>query len=171
MLIERKVDERRLVMRLLAYWRGILPENGFPPTSLVDPHALGDIWPTCFVLQFPDESAEPVFCKAGHAIAVTIDGDFEGMRVSALSHESLAEHATFFADEVRARKVPITRGGAFSDPQGVIQLFRSILLPLGDETGRIEGLLGGASCRRISEKNEELVYHAAATNLRVKVGA
>ena len=42
--------ERRLVLRLLGYWRPLCEDREFSSLSDVDPAQIPDMWPHCFVL-------------------------------------------------------------------------------------------------------------------------
>jgi len=140
--------ERRLVFRLLSHWRDLAGDSGFPSFADVDPFAIPDIWPFCFVLdttEFPDDPivrvAQPGVCGDG--------GNIINRHISALAPATLINHACSYVDEVLRKSVPISRGGDFIRGDGVRILYRSILLPMSDDGTTICGIWGGANCREV----------------------
>ena len=59
--------------------------------------------------------------------------------------------ALAYVDEVLIKGVPISRGGEFSSPNGCKILYRSVLLPVGEDENSISGILGAANCREVVE--------------------
>jgi hypothetical protein len=139
--------ERRLVLRVLSYWREIAGERRFPTFADVDPSAVSSMWPYCFVLDVAGDPDDPVYRIAGHEFASHAGRRLAGMKVSEVPADTLIEKSIVYMDEVLIKKVPITRGGEFSRPDGAKILYRSILLPMSDDDTSISGLLGAANCR------------------------
>lgn len=154
MTAEHDTSERRLVFRLLTYWRELGGEASLPSLSAIDAEAIPDIWPHCFMLECRPDDAEVVFHSAGQEFASTCGRDLTGVEVSSVPSNSLAEHATYFLEEVRRRMAPICRGGAFADADGITVLYRSILVPLSDEGEVVNALLGAANCRRLATADD-----------------
>jgi hypothetical protein len=149
--IERPAGlERRLVFRLLTHWRGLAGENDFPSFADVDPAAMPDMWPFCFVLDTTEHSNDPIVRIAEPGIA----GDAAnviGRPVTALPRATLIEQACSYFPDVLRKRVPISRGGDFIRWDGVRVLYRSILLPMSDDGETICGLLGAANFREVTE--------------------
>jgi hypothetical protein len=139
--------ERRLVLRLLSYWREIAGERAMPRPSDVDGSKISDMWGHCFMLDVPD-NGEPLFRYVGEHYASA--GEFVGQAVSAPGGDTLLGQAASYHRQVLARGIPITLGGQFVSREKNTVLYRSILLPLGEEEGRVIALLGGANCRELA---------------------
>lgn len=142
--------ERRLVLRLLDHWRSVCGDDGIPSLGAVDAIATGELWPHCFVLAVDDTGLAPTFQRVGGAFESLSDRPLAGAPLSDIPRNILAEHATFFFDEVLRKRAPVTRGGVYADANGVTTLYRSILLPLSANGRRIGAILGAANCREVS---------------------
>ena len=143
--------ERRLVLRLLSYWRELAGERTMPQPSDVDGGKIQDMWGHCFVLKVVN-SGEPVYGYVGAHHAEKLNGDINGKVVSAAGADTLIGQASSYYRQVLARGIPITLGGQFVNAAGRTVLYRSILLPLGDDGGKITALLGGANCRELVDE-------------------
>lgn len=140
--------ERRLVLRLLSYWREIAGERDMPRPSSVDGSKIVDMWGHCFTLELRGPT-EPVFGYIGEHHIAKLPGNLVGQGVSSAGSDTLLGQAASYHRQVLARGIPITLGGQFVNPEGRTVLYRSILLPLGEDGGRITALLGGANCREL----------------------
>jgi len=143
--------ERRLVLRLLGYWRDIRGDEGYPTFADVDPAAIPDIWPHCFVLETADPGADPVFRAVGAEIAKHFPGAIVGRRVSEITRQSLFSVTIDYLDQVLSKGAPISHGGEFYQDDGSKILYRSIVLPMSDDGETISGLLCAANCREVKE--------------------
>jgi hypothetical protein len=140
--------ERRLVLRLLQYWRQIAGDNAMPSAANLAPDAIADMWPHCFVLRF-GASSEPVYDQVGTAFAAELNEPIIGVPVGNTPVETLLRQATRYWDMVADKKVPISLGGEFRHRRGELLLYRSIILPLSNDGGRIDHMLGAANCRAV----------------------
>jgi hypothetical protein len=145
--------ERRLVLRLLDYWRSAAGDDGIPSLEDIDPEAIPDMWPFCFVLNLSGDRDDPVFEYVGTALIDDCGIDVTGLSISAVPRHTLPEQALRYARQALERRVPITKGGEFVHANGARILYRSILLPLGGDGDTIDRLLGAANCKR-AEENE-----------------
>jgi len=146
--------ERRLVLRLLAYWRMLRDERDdrdYPSFCEVDPFAIPEIWPHCFVVGNIEDGSEPVFCVVGDELAGYVSESLVDQPISAVPETTLPGVAVSFLDEVLEKGVPISRGDAFFKDDGTKVLYRSILLPMSDDGDTISGFLGAANCREVRE--------------------
>lgn len=142
--------ERRLVLRLLIYWREICVERRFPSFGDVDPCEIPSIWPSAFVLDVAGHRDDPLFRIAGPKYAPFAARPLMGAPVSRAPANSVIEKSVAFFREVLDKEVPITRGGELFRPNGAKVLYRSILLPMSDDGKAVSGLLGAANCREVA---------------------
>lgn len=141
--------ERRLVLRLLDYWRDLCGDRDLPATGDVDGQAISDMWDFCFVIDVSGPA--PKFTHFGAWHAEFSGADMTGRALSELVPDTLAECATRYLPEVLQRRIPITYGGAADEPRGRKILYRSILLPLSGDGDTLNSVLGGANCRIVQE--------------------
>lgn len=141
--------ERRLVLRLLAYWRSLCDERRFPSFADVRPAEIPSIWPFSFALEVLDGEDDVVFRAIGEELAAYTSVSLPGRHVSEAPTGTLPAVAISYVDEVLAKGVPISRGGEFHKANGTRVLYRSILLPMSDDGETISGILGAANCREV----------------------
>lgn len=141
--------ERRLVLRLLSYWRDLCGARTYPSFADVDPASIPDIWTWALVVEVVGHEADPVFRHVGDSLAAFAPIPLVGLELSALPRETLVTHAVSYVQAVIAKGVPISRGGEFTRPGNIRVLYRSILLPMSDDGTTISGLLGAANCREV----------------------
>lgn len=146
--------ERRLVLRLLAYWRELCDDQDFPSFMDVDPLAIPDMWPHCFVIEIFENDAEPIFRAIGDELAATIDYSLNGQGITLAQERTLPSVAITFLPEVLRKGVPVSRGDEFFKPDGTKVLYRSILLPMSDDGGRVSGILGAVNCREVAPEDQ-----------------
>jgi len=146
-----KGAERRLVLRLLVYWRELRGDRDFPSFADVNPEAIPDMWPHCFVLETAGAGTDAVFRAVGDDIARHFPGVIIGRRVSQVTKKSLFSVTIDYLDEVFAKRAPVSHGGEFYQDDGTHILYRSIILPMSDDGETISGLLCAANCRETKE--------------------
>ena len=142
--------ERRLVIRLLKYWRDLGKDEAFPSRGDIDPDAISDIWPHCAVLEVAAKETDPEFVFVGSELAATAGTDLTGRRLSASPQNTLVTEGLSYFGQVLAKKAAITYGGEFTDSHGVTILYRSIILPLSRDGTDIHELLAAANCREVA---------------------
>jgi len=140
-------NERRLVMRLLNYWRGLTDGETFPSESKIDSTAIADMWPHCAVLDVAAKEADPKIAYVGIALIDAVGMDISGKRLSQVPADTLVAKGFSYFGEVLVKKVPITYGGEFVARRGVKMRYRSIILPLAENGVNINRLLA-AELRR-----------------------
>ncbi len=139
--------ERRLNMRLMAFWWDRRGDRRFPSLEDFDPEALADIWPHCFSLVAHDPPQKSVFRFIGDAVAETLSGVEGKITIDGLTKDSLLDHATRNIDEVLEQRVPAVTSGEYFDPAGNAIVYRSILLPFSSDQETIDSVVGGARCK------------------------
>jgi len=136
--------EQRLVLRLLNYWRELADDRAMPTVYDIGSKTVGDIRDDCFILEFV-ESGELVFRFVGERQKAVLGSDPAGLPLSAIDEETLLGRAVSYRAHVLERKTPVSVGGQFIDKAGQTVLYRSILLPLGED--KITALLGCVNSR------------------------
>ena len=118
-----------------------------PVLSDIDGSKIPDMWVHCFVLDIPP-AGEPTFGYVGEEHLAKLDKNPKGTKLSAVGGDTLLGQAVSYHRQVLARGIPITLGGQFVNRERRTVLYRSILLPIGED-GKITALLGGANCREL----------------------
>jgi len=144
--------ERRLVLRLLSYWRTICHDRNLPSFTNVDLSDLPDIRPHSFAIEMAGDGAAPNFVSVGAQLATYCDKPLIGRLVSEVPGKTLLGVAVSYIGEMLDKCAPVSRGGEIVTTDGTKLLYRSILLPMSDDGETISGILGAANCRAISDK-------------------
>jgi hypothetical protein len=144
--------ERRLVLRLLTYWRAICAERDYPSFAEIEPDDMPDMWHNCFVLEVIGHEEDPIFRAAGGEIISYTPGSLIGTPISAWTPDTLIGVAVSHTRDVLRKGVPMSHGDEFLKVDGTKVLYRSILLPMSDDGETISGLLGAANCREVLEE-------------------
>jgi len=140
-----------MVLQLLHQWREAGGGERFPKLNEIDRAALGDIWDDCYVLDVDGDADDARFTTIGKAISDSCEEDFSSRRVSDVPTNTLLHQSASQATRVLQKAVPISMGGKFENAAGQTVLFRSILLPLSDDSEVIRKLLGAANSRVLAE--------------------
>ncbi len=143
--------ERRLVLRLLKYWRGLGDIDRLPSGAAIDAKDIPDMWPHCVMLDVAGKETDPEISFVGTTLAECAGADLAGQRLSQAPADTLISKGLSYYGQVLVKKVPITFGGEFVDRRGVKILYRSIILPLAEDGAIINRLLGAANCREVTE--------------------
>jgi len=136
-------EERRLVLRLMAYWDDLRNEREYPTVNEIDPATIGDDWPNCFVL----ELAEPVSASRLRAIGENLlngHGVETGTQIADCPADTLLYQALKPLNRMLDKRIPMSIGGE-AEIGGTPTLYRSILLPLSDDEATIDHVLGAAN--------------------------
>lgn len=149
---EQQAMERRLVVRLMHYWRSLGDIDGFPRRSDIDPEAIADMWPHCALLDVSGKETDPEFVYVGSALTARAGAELTGRLLSSAAPDSLVSKGFSYFGQVLDRKVPISFGGEFADGRGVKILYRSIILPLSQDGSDITGLLAAVNCREVTQE-------------------
>jgi hypothetical protein len=136
-------EERRLVLRLMAYWDDLRNEREYPPVGEIDPETIGDDWPNCFLLKLD----EPVSASRLQAIGENLLGGHvlePGTQVADCPGDTLLYQALKPLSRMLDKRIPMSIGGE-AEVGGTPTLYRSILLPLSDDGATIDHVLGAAN--------------------------
>ena len=111
----RPGKERRLVLRLLDYWRGITGDRSYPSLNDVRSDDIADMWPFCFVLDVSENAEDPLLRYVGEEIIECYGAPCVTLRVSEIRKNSLLDVATSYRDEILRKGVPISYGNSFKN--------------------------------------------------------
>ena len=150
-------SENRMILQLFSYWKRTSKERLFLSLVDVDPNAIGEIWPYCFILDVTSDVERPIFHYIGKSLerdrkidlALAELGGSYDEETSQTPPTRLGQAAKNFRQAL-LKKAPVTSGGVFEHPNGKTILFRSILLPLSDDDRSFNYILGAVSSREVS---------------------
>jgi len=142
--------ERRMVLRLLEFWRDAKGAASFPTPAQMGETAMPDLYPFCIVLDVTGDPTHPVVTAVGRTISSYAEGGLKGLPTSRFAADTLPFQAVAYAAEVLRKGVPISRGGSFVDKRGVTILYRSIVAPLAADGETVTGLIAAANCREVT---------------------
>ena len=139
-------DDRRLTMHLMGLWQGLRPgAASCAPAEDFFAALPDDLWTDCCVVEMAADGNWRM-CRVGETIARRSGVPAAPARVAELPPQSLLATATRELENALRTCAPILGEGEAWDEIGRRTLFRSILLPLGDEEGRVMQILVGARC-------------------------
>ena len=139
--------ERRLNMRLMAFWWDKRADRRFPSVEDFDPEELSDVWTHCFTLKPQDPYEASVLDYVGDSLAAISGLSDPEVTVDKVCENSLLDYATRNVPEVLSQQVPVIRSGEFVNQEGETVMYRSILLPLSQDQESIDCVVGGARCK------------------------
>ena len=143
--------ERRMVLRLLEFWREARAARSYPHPADLDEAAMPELWPFCIVFDVTQDRTDPVIVQAGRTISSFAAEPLAGRRASQFDKGTLPYQAVAYLDEVLQKEVPISRGGSFVDPRGVTILYRSIVVPASENGTTVTTLIAAANCREVTQ--------------------
>jgi hypothetical protein len=142
------VMERRMVVRLLHYWRDLIsPKYRFPTLASVNPQTIAETWDWCYILETGPGTADPSFRFIGSGFADELIGPPDRQTVSKLGPYSLLFNACRMFELTCEKAVPVSYGGEFVNPADQPIIFRTIILPLCDDDGGFSYLMGATNYR------------------------
>lgn len=143
-----RASDRRLVLRVMSRWRELAGARPSPRRAQLDPGRFGADWSSCFVIDVDPDLPRSRFAFVGHALRDPTWPTFDRQCLDECLEQTLLHAATATLDRVVSERTPIGEG--VGRHVGAPVLFRSILLPLSESGGRIDGVLGAVNCREIA---------------------
>ncbi len=140
--------ERRLVYRLVDFWRDLRGERCFPAISSVDPRNMRDRWPQCFVTGI-DPQGVTRFTYFGPDLVALYDTDLTGEIVDLVPPDSVLERAVALKGVVLRKQAPNSVGDSLTLAGGIEVLDRVCLLPFSEDDARIDAMMGGLSYKTV----------------------
>jgi hypothetical protein len=162
--------EQRLVLRVLAQWRSLCRANVLPRRSQIDPLLFAQDWANCLLIDVDPMPERSRFAFVGANLRDPNWPTLERQSLAECQDTTLLHATTHYLARVIAKGVPISTGGV-GIHLGVPIVYRSILLPLAEGGGRIDGLLGAANYRDIPVTEDvHPLQHPASEPLSVGAG-
>jgi hypothetical protein len=138
-------SERRIPLRLLAYWEKLRKERLMPAENDVNPDDIGDLWNSCFIIPVKDlHPAHYRYSYIGQDIVKAYGGDLPEMDADAPVKPQpgmLDGYRT-----VMQTCKPLIENGEFHNRQDQMIRYRQCLLPLG-EGEDVQAILGALHFR------------------------
>ncbi|HEY3917657.1 MAG TPA: hypothetical protein VGL83_07675 [Stellaceae bacterium] len=145
--------EQRLTMRILTIWRSLCQGTTLPRRAQIDPLLFGADWANCLLLDIDPKIDRSRLAFVGDNLRDPSWPPLDRQMMSECEDGTLLQATLASAARVIAKGVPISTAGLVPQ-EGESIVYRSILLPLAESSGRIDGLLGGASFRLIAVEEE-----------------
>lgn len=141
-------EERRITLRLLAYWEKKRGNRAMPGENDMDPADIADLWEYCFMAHTRDIGKKDYnFTYLGKAIEEVYQEGLNTAEEDSHILPALEELANGYK-EVIARRHPLVTEGELTNPHGDVFKYRQVLLPLGD--GReVKAVFGGMRFLRV----------------------
>ena len=133
--------KKRLIWRLLNYWEQQRGDRDYPSLEDIDPLAIGEIWPYCFLLDVEHYRTFPYFQYLGPSLAKYSGVFLGGQRDWPFT---LLKKAVCHFREALERGAPVLVEEELTQYDNRKLLLRSVLLPLSDDQETIDHLLGAA---------------------------
>lgn len=134
--------ERRITLRLVAYWEKLRGNRPMPLENDIDPDDLADLWDYCFLVQVRDLGKNDYnYTYLGSAIMEAYRGGLAVDDHSCLAGMNANKLAVDYARLIETRR-PIMQEGEFTNLHQEIVKYRQCLLPLGSGE-KVEAIFGG----------------------------
>jgi hypothetical protein len=138
--------ERRITLRLVAYWERIRKGKVMPLEAEINPDDIADLWDDCFLVHTKD-LVQPDYNYT--YLGVNVGAMYaEGMKsndMEGLDHFNAAQLSRSFQKVIDTKK-PVIEEGELTNALGRQVLYRQCLLPIGSDE-QVEAILGGIRYR------------------------
>lgn len=140
-------DERRLTGRALLYWWTLKGDLRFPrhsdlPLDSTEVKNGEGLWPNFFTVAVASSLQASTFVYCGDAVAEMCREKPAGRLVSQCLPSPLWDRLASVFEATMGTMKPLTASGRFIAPSNRLVLYRSIVLPLSEDGGAIDHLLG-----------------------------
>lgn len=141
-------SERRAVGRALNCWDGLKPDNGFP--RWVDCLSRFDsrIQPGLLLIETGPVAESDTIIEAGPDFIEALGRDPIGLPAHAILPSSTERGLIFWRVAAELKK-PIADVGGFTNANGIDIKYRSVFLPVSDDSRHVTHLLGAFSYKTV----------------------
>lgn len=134
--------ERRITIRLLAYWERLRGKRDMPTEEDIDPDDLQDLWDNCFLIHVKDLSKPDYnYTYLGTAIIEAYRSGLSESDPGRLISPNADKLAHSYSEIVKTGK-PVIEEDEFRNLHNDIVKYRQCLLPLG-HNGTVDAIFGG----------------------------
>lgn len=148
-----KDREQRLTMRILSTWRTLCRGSHPPRRAQIDPMLFGSDWANCMLIDIDPELDRSRLAYVGSKLRDPSWPPLDRQTLAECEAGTLLHAMMSSAPRILAKGLPMSSGGVVNY-EGEPVVYRSILLPIAESSGRIDGLLAAASFRVISVEEE-----------------
>jgi hypothetical protein len=140
--MNQPIDERRITVRLMAYWEKLRMRRAMPTEQDIDPDAIADLWDYCFLVHVSDLGKEGYhYTYLGSEIKKAYQGGLSEVDTNGLVSPNADRLADCYMEIIHGQK-PVVDEGQFCNSRGEMVKYRQCLLPLGDD-GDVKAIFGG----------------------------
>lgn len=134
--------ERRITLRLLAYWEKLRGDRLMPTEENINPDDIEDLWDSCMLIHVRDlDRKDYNFTYLGAAIIEAYRHGLPPDDPDKLASPNAGTLAHSYSKVIATMK-PVLEEGEFRNPHNELIKYRQVLLPLGDENG-VKAIFGG----------------------------
>ena len=138
--------ERRITLRLLAYWEKLREGRAMPSENDVNPEDISDLWDSCFMVQVRDlAQAACKYSYLGTAIIEAYLGDLKDNETNPVFSLDAKKLRRGYNRVIESRR-PVLEEGEFHNLRGDLVRYRQCLMPLG-QGDKVEAIFGGMRCK------------------------
>lgn len=134
--------ERRITLRLIAYWEKLRKDGVMPREEDIDPDDLQELWDYCFLIHTKDLAKKDYnYTYLGIELQKAYQGDLkeaDGFDITPLNAKKLSGNY----DIVINTQKPLISEGEFINLNNNLVKYRECLLPLG-RSDKVEAIFGG----------------------------
>ncbi len=134
--------ERRITLRLLAYWERLRMGRDIPLRDDIDPEEISDLWNSCFLIHINDFSKQDYrFAFIGDEVVQAYRHELSRDEAAAMVSPDVLKLSKYIGATVASRR-PVIDEGETRTSLGQLVRYRQCFLPLGTDS-RVDGVLGG----------------------------
>jgi len=138
-------SERRRIIRLEDYWLSLRRCAQGPFFEDFRPSRNPVPWGNCFIACFSGLGSEPTFDHVGRSIIVLFKPDRTNLPDREWLMDTIALRFGEMSDALMAFR-PVRRDDSFDRSDGIVALYRSILLPFVDSKRKPTYVIGAVTC-------------------------
>ena len=139
--------ERRLTLRLLAYWERIRGDRAMPNENDINPEGdISDMWDDCFLIHTQDIDKEGYnFIFVGNNLKMVLTGGMFDDPADMWKSLNVRHLAPDLKKVLETQK-PVIHEGELVNDAGQLVKYRQCLLPVG-ENNKVLAIFGGMRCK------------------------
>ena len=156
-------NERRMTSRLFDYWKALRDYNLYPARSAIRFEAVRGLSEYGFCIVLNMDGPGPIYQMVGTKLKEMAGIDLSGKLVVDTPNDTLLAVAGKHYTEVVQSKGPVALESEFSDNEGTVFLFRTIMLPCSEDGQNIESVIGAITFKEKLSIKEKLAQTTSPT--------